>query len=83
MYHGKVAGFGAGTRLTSKLAMLGEVVGESLDSASEERVLLDVGLHLKINERHALVAALGNDLHAGDGQEHHYITVGYQRSIGK
>lgn len=77
------AGFGAGTRLTRKLALLGEVAGGDLDSAGEERVLFDVGLHMKISETHALVAALGLDLHAGDGQEHRYITVGYQRSIGR
>jgi Putative MetA-pathway of phenol degradation len=77
------AGFGAGTRLTDKLAILGEVVGKNLDSADERRILLDVGVRMKISEKQALVAALGLDLHAGDGQRHHYFTVGYQRFIGK
>jgi PEGA domain/Putative MetA-pathway of phenol degradation len=77
------AGFGAGTRLTDKLAMLGEVVGKNLDSAGEKRILLDVGFRMKISDRHALVAALGLDIHAGDGQRHHYFTVGYQRFLGK
>jgi PEGA domain/Putative MetA-pathway of phenol degradation len=77
------AGFGAGTRLTDKLAILGEVAGKNLDSADEKRILLDVGLRMKISEKQAFVAALGLDLHAGDGQRHHYITVGYQRFIGK
>ena len=77
------AGFGAGTRFTDKLAMLGEVAGENLDSAGEKRLLFDVGFRFKISERHALVAALGLDIHAGDGQRHHYFTVGYQRFIGK
>jgi hypothetical protein len=77
------AGFGAGTRLTDKLAILGEVAGKDLGSADENRILLDVGFRMKISEKHALVAALGLDLHAGDGQRHHYITVVYQRFIGK
>ena len=54
----------------------------ALESTGERRILLDVGIHMKISEKHALVAALGLDLHAGDGQRHHYITAGYQRSIG-
>jgi hypothetical protein len=77
------AGFGAGTRLTNTLAILGEVVGKNLGSAGERRILLDVGLRTKISEKQAFVSALGLDLHAGDGQRHHYITVGYQRFIGK
>jgi hypothetical protein len=77
------AGFGAGTRLTDKLAVLGEVAGTNLDSATEKHVLLDVGFRMKISETHAIVAALGLDLHAGGGQRHHYFTVAYQRFIGK
>ena len=77
------AGFGVGTRLTDRLAMLGELAGENLDSAGEERILFDLGLHLKLSDRHALVAAMGVDVEAGDGQRHHYFTVGYQKSIGK
>jgi len=77
------AGFGAGTRLTDKLAMLGEVVGENLDTAGGKRILLDVGFRLKISDKHAVVAALGLDLYAGDDQRHHYFTIGYQRFIGK
>jgi hypothetical protein len=77
------AGFGGGTRLTDRVAMLAAVAGENLDSAGERRILLDVGFRMKISERHVLVAALGLDLHAGDGQRRHYFTIGYQRFIGE
>jgi hypothetical protein len=76
------AGLGAGTRLTNKLAILGEVAGKNLDNA-EKRIVFDVGLRMKISEKHTVVAALGLDLYAGDSQRHHYITVSYQRFIGK
>lgn len=77
------AGFGVGTRLGDKLALLGEVVGQQLESSADHRVLLDVGLRFKIDEKQAFVGAVGLDFEAGDGQRHHYATVGYQRFIGK
>lgn len=77
------AGLGAGTRLSNKLAILGEVAGKNLDSADEKRIVFDVGLRLKISEKHTVVAKLGFDLYAADSQRHHYITVSYQRFIGK
>ncbi|HEX7421679.1 MAG TPA: transporter, partial [Thermoanaerobaculia bacterium] len=77
------AGFGVGTRLTDKLALLGDVVGQQLDSSDDHRLLLDAGVRFKIDEKQAVVGALGLDIDAGDGQRHRYLTIGYQRFIGK
>ena len=77
------AGLGAGTRLTNNLAILGEVAGKHLNSADERRIVFDVGLRMKISEKHGVVAALGLDLYAADSLRHHYVTVSYQRFIGQ
>ena len=73
---------GLGTRLTDKLAILGEIAGRGLGHGGEQRLLLNVGLKRKLSERNALALSIGRDLvTGGDGQKHSYFTVAYQRFI--
>ena len=77
------AGVGAGTRVTDKIAVLADIAGHDLNRSGDRRILIEVGLRRKINEKNAFVAALGFDVFAGsDVQRHHYFTVGYQRFVG-
>lgn len=76
------ASFGVGTRLSDKLAILGEIAGQSLGRSDERRILMNVGLRGKISDSQLLVAAIGRDIRAGgDGQKHCYFTVAYQLLI--
>ncbi|MEO8217154.1 MAG: PEGA domain-containing protein [Acidobacteriota bacterium] len=76
--------FGAGTRLTRKLALLGEIAGFDINQSDARRIVLNVGFRRKLTDTQTIGAAVGHDLRAGaDGKEHTYITVAYQRSIEK
>jgi len=73
---------GCGTRLSPHLALLGELVGEDLNRSDERRILLNAGFRYKVDEHQTIGAAIGRDLHAGDGQKQTYITFSYQRYFG-
>jgi hypothetical protein len=76
------ASAGCGTRLSSHLALLGELVGQDLNSSDTRRIVLNIGFRAKIDEHQTIGAALGRDLHAGDGDKQTYITFSYQRFFG-
>ena len=76
-------GVGVGTRLSPRLALLGEIAGEDLNHADSRRLLLNFGVRKKLDEHQTVGAALGRDLHAGDGQKHSYIRISYQRYFGE
>jgi hypothetical protein len=73
---------GCGTRLSPRLALLGELVGQDLNSSDARRILLNVGFRYKVDQHQAFGAAIGRDLHAGDGEKQTYVTFSYQRYFG-
>jgi len=74
------ASFGVGTRLTDKIAVLGEIAGQDLNRTDEKRILLNVGFRLKISDEQAIAGSVGHDIQDGaDGQTHLYVTLAYQR----
>jgi hypothetical protein len=73
------ASFGVGTRLTDKLAVMGEIAGHNLNRADEEHILLSLGFRLKISGKQAIMGSAGHDIQTGDGQKHFYVTLAYQR----
>jgi hypothetical protein len=82
--HFTFASIGIGTRLTDRVALLAEVVGENLNSTDERVVLFDIGIRRKISDKQSLSAALGRDLDVGgDRQEHAYFAIAYQMLFGQ
>jgi hypothetical protein len=73
---------GLGTRLSPRLALLGEIAGEDLDHADSRRLLLNIGLRRKLDDHQTIAAALGRDFQAGDGDKRTYVLVTYQRVFG-
>ena len=74
---------GAGTRLSPRLALLAEIAGQDLNHSDSRRLFLNFGLRRKLDDHQTVGAALGRDVHAGDGQKHTYIRVSYQRYFGE
>ena len=82
--HFTFASVGIGTRLTDRVALLAEVVGENLNAADEKVVLFDIGIRRKITDRQSVSAALGRDLDVGgDQHEHTYFAIAYQMLFGQ
>jgi hypothetical protein len=82
--HFAFASFGIGTRLTDRVALMAEVVGENLNVTNERVVLFDIGIRRKITDRQSISAALGRDLDVGgDRQEHAYFAIAYQMLFGR
>jgi hypothetical protein len=76
--------FALGMRISDKVALLGEVVGNNLNASDEKRLLLDFGVRRKISGSQSISAALGRDIHAGGDQSKQvYFTLAYQRIFGK
>jgi hypothetical protein len=77
------AGFGVGTRLSTHLALLAEIVGTDLNAAEEKRALFNVGLRWKVSDSQSLAAAFGRDVYAGGDQHRQtYFTFVYQKLFG-
>ncbi|HVT40255.1 MAG TPA: hypothetical protein VHE78_14535 [Gemmatimonadaceae bacterium] len=74
---------GLGTRLTPRLALLGEIAGQDLNQADSRRLLLNLGLRKKLDDYQTIGVVLGHDFHAADGQKHSYFRVSYQRDFGE
>lgn len=82
--HFTFASVGVGTRLTDRIALMAEVVGENLNVADEKVVLFDIGIRRKITDKQSISAALGRDLDVGrDRQEHGYFAIAYQMLFGR
>lgn len=82
--HFTFASAGIGTRLTDRVALMAEIVGENLNVADEKVVLFDIGIRRKITDKQSLSAALGRDLDVGgDRQEHAYFAIAYQMLFGR
>ena len=77
------AAVGLGTRLTPRLALLGEVFGQDLNHSDSQRILLNIGIRNKLDDQQTIGASVGRDIHSGDGQKHLYLRVSYQRYFGK
>jgi hypothetical protein len=77
------AAFGAGTRLSEKIALLAEI--SALDLASHDRrISVRAAARKKIDENQVVFAAIGTDVNGGDdGLHHRYIVLGYQRFVGQ
>ncbi|MBI2801117.1 MAG: transporter [Gammaproteobacteria bacterium] len=76
------ASVGLGTRITDRLAVMVEIAGESLRDPDARRCIVNLGLRRKLNDKQAVVAAIGHDLHASDGASSTYFTLAYQRVFG-
>jgi signal transduction histidine kinase len=77
------ASFGAGTRLNDRIALMAEIAAQDLDDAQQRRVIFNLGLKLKLAGKQSLLASVGHDLRAPDGESSNsYVTVAYQRLIG-
>jgi hypothetical protein len=77
------ASFGAGTRISERVAIMGEIAGEDLRVGAEHRILFNLGLRAKLSEKAALVASCGRDVDVGsDLQRETHVTVAYQRVFG-
>ncbi len=77
------ASFGIGTRVTDRLAIMTEIAGESLRDSDARRYIVNIGLRRKLNDKQALLASVGHDLHAPDGAARSvYFTLAYQRVFG-
>jgi len=78
------ASAGIGTRLTDRVAVMAEVVGENLNAKDDKVVLFDIGIRQKITDRQSVSAALGRDLDVGgDRQEHAYFAIAWQMLFGR
>jgi hypothetical protein len=75
-------GFGVGTRLTDRVALLTEIVAREIGNGSEARTQIDVGARFKFSESHAMTASAGTDVGVGD-DAHRFVTLAYQLLIGK
>lgn len=72
--------FGAGTRLTSRLAAMAEIALVDFNLPDERRTRLNVGGRFKLSERHALVGSIGHDLQAAADLETQWgVSLAYQR----
>ena len=82
-HHGSLfASFGVGTRLSNRVALMGELAGEGLNLADDRHLRLDAGMRVKLDNRQSISAAVGQDIRrSGDGEKHYYLTLAYQRLI--
>ena len=78
------ASAGIGTRLSDRLALLGEVVGKNLNASDEKQVLANIGLVRKLSDDRSLSGSIGTDVYAGGDQpRHRYVTIAFQQLFGK
>lgn len=75
------ASVGLGTRITDRLAVMVEIAGESLRDPDARRCIVNLGLRRKLNDKQAVLASIGHDLHA-PGTPSAYVTLAYQRVFG-
>ena len=75
-------GFGVGTRLTDRVALLAEIAVRDIGNGSDARTQVDLGTRYKINESHSVTASVGTDIGVG-GDAHRFVTLAYQLLMGK
>jgi len=77
------ASFGAGRRLTDRLAVMAELYGHHFGGEGRH-VLANFGVRQKLGHGQVISAALGRDLDVGDGEPRlTYFTLNYQKLIGE
>ena len=78
------ASAGVGTRLSDRLALLGEMVGKNLNASDEKQVLANIGLVRKLADNRSISGSIGTDVYAGGDQaRHRYISIAFQQLFGK
>ena len=81
---GTFGSFGAGRRLTDRLAVMAELAGNSLNSSEARHVLLNLGFRQKFEHSQSLSASIGRDLDAGSAErKQSCLMVNYQKLLGE
>jgi hypothetical protein len=77
------ASFGAGTRLSPRVALMAEIAAQDLGHPHRLLVFLDLGLKVKLGHQQSIMGAVGYDVRAPDDQAaSSHVTVAYQRLFG-
>ena len=81
--HSTFASFGAGRRLTDRLAVMAELAGRNLDNDGRH-VLVNVGVRQKLSDAHSISASIGRDVDVGAGEDRlTYAMINYQMLLGE
>lgn len=76
--------FGAGRRLTDRLAVMAELAGAGLESDQSRHVLVNLGFRQKFEHEQSLSASVGRDITAGSAEPRQtYLMVNYQKLFGE
>lgn len=81
--HSTFASFGAGRRLTDRLAVMAELAGHDLDNDARH-VLINLGVRQKLSDAHSISASIGRDVDVGAGEHRlSYAMINYQMLLGE